>query len=295
LSAAHPPAPALKPGAALGRVLIVGGDGLIGRALAGDLAARGWRVRATTRRAGPGPALDLATPFDAAAVTEGVDALVLSAAVTGRAACERDPAGAHRVNVEAPVALARPVLARGGQVVFLSTHIVLGGDRPFLPPDAPHAPVDVYSRQKAEAEAWLAELPGAAEGLSIVRLTKVLDWSSGVLAGWRATLAAGQTIEAYTDLVLAPVTAGHVVAALARLLQDRVCGVVHLSGAEEISFADLAFALAGPLGWPHGSIRPMAGRPVNPLAAASPRHASLAAERPESLDAVLRELTRGVQ
>jgi len=85
LSAAHPPAPALKPGAALGRVLIVGGDGLIGRALAGDLAARGWRVRATTRRAGPGPALDLATPFDAAAVTEGVDALVLSAAVTGRA------------------------------------------------------------------------------------------------------------------------------------------------------------------------------------------------------------------
>ena len=134
-------------------VLVIGGDGLIGRALVPALGGDGHRVTATSNRT-PLPEgavkLDLANADPAA--TEGFDHVVLAAAVVTRAACEADPARAHRINADAPVTLAAPVLARGGQVIFLSTSIVLGGDQPNLPVDAPYAPFDAYSRQKAEAE-----------------------------------------------------------------------------------------------------------------------------------------------
>ena len=96
----------------MARVLIIGGDGLIGRALPAVLAREGHQVDVTSRRSGR--LLDLAAqPLDPG-LADGFDTVVIAAAVTARAACEDDPATAFAVNVQAPVQIAAPVLARGG-------------------------------------------------------------------------------------------------------------------------------------------------------------------------------------
>lgn len=275
----------------MSRVLVVGGDGQIGRALVPVLKRAGHDVVATSRRR-----RWQVTRLDLAGwqgdLTAGFDGIVILAAVTGRAACAEDPDAAAAVNVAAPVRLAGPVLDRGGQVVFLSTHIVLGGDAPRLGTDAPYAPCDIYSEQKAEAERRLLALPGAAEGLAILRPTKVLDRSGGTVAGWLRQIRARQGFDAYTDLMMAPVETAHVCARIAALVADRAAGIHHVSGWPEISFADFAVRLGAALGWNQALIRRRAGRPVNPVAAASPPHASLDCPDPVPTDAVVQALVR---
>lgn len=275
----------------MSRVLVVGADGQTGKALVPALRRAGHSVVATSRRRRwRATRLDLAGWQDDPTV--GFDSVIIAAAVTGRAACAEHPDAAAAVNVAAPVRLAGPVLARGGQVVFLSTHIVLGGDAPRLGTGAPYAPCDVYSGQKAEAERQLLALPGAAEGLAILRPTKVLDRSAGIVEGWIKAIRRRAPIETYTDLLMAPVHTSHVCARIAGLVTGKGAGIHHVSGWPEISFADFALRLGAALGWNPALIRRRAGRPVNPIAAATPPHASLDCAEPVPTDAVVKALKR---
>ena len=268
------------------RVLIVGGDSMIGARVGAILAAQGHQVSMTSRRPGAGLAFDLADADPETLPLGDTDCLILAAAVASRAACEQDPAGTAQVNVLAPVRLAKPVLARGGQVVFLSTHAVLGGASPFLAPDAPFDPPDAYSTQKADAERALRALGGA---LTIVRPTKILAARSGLIAAWSQNIAAGQQIDVFTDLHMAPASLEHA----SRQIADAVTttpSVLHISGAAEISYADFAQHLAQRFGWRADLIHAIAGRPINPIAAMTPPHASLAADVPQTLDDLLADL-----
>lgn len=265
------------------KVLIVGGDGTVGRQLPGPLRATGCDVTTTSRQPGAAMPLNLATGWqgDPGHV---FGAMVIAAAITRRDTCDSDPDLARKVNVDAPVRLAAPMLARGGHVVFLSTHIVLGGARPFLPVDAPYAPCDTYSAQKAQAEQALSALPGAATGLTILRLTKVVSTDSGDrFHAWDAAIRAGQPITPFKDLVLAPIMAGYAAEQVADIIRTRRLGTVHLSGAAEHSYAEIALTLAPTMGWDTSLIHPVAGRAGNPIAAATPPHASLASHAPQRL------------
>src|SRR5690242_1400182 len=94
------PMPPLLPSSRRMRVLVVGADGEIGRALAAHLAAAGAAVAGTTRRR-PGAAragrqfLDLAADPEDWQPLPAVDAAVICAAVARVADCERDPDGAR--------------------------------------------------------------------------------------------------------------------------------------------------------------------------------------------------------
>jgi len=274
-------------------VLIVGGDSLIGSILARTLATAGHDIVVTSRRcSGPGNAVHLDLTAPDPAVTNGFDTVVLCAAITARRDCEADPDLARKTNVDAPVVLAKPVLERGGQLVFMSTSIVLGGDKPYLPHDAPYAPFDHYSRHKAEAERQLRVLANRSDSgqLVILRMAKVVDTSTGVVADWVRAAKKGIPITPYTDLVNAPVTSSHLANFVAQLIDARASGIHHVSG-EEHSYAEIAHRLARHLGWPNHLVKPIEGRPNNPIAARNPPHASLLSDAPQSLDDVVLELT----
>ncbi|MEM7744401.1 MAG: sugar nucleotide-binding protein [Pseudomonadota bacterium] len=276
----------------MSRVLVVGGDGLIGRDLIPALRGAGHDAVGTSyRQPLPDGAVNLDLTVPEPDISDGFDAIVIAAAVVLRQDCEADPDRARLVNVDAPLALAAPVLARGGQVIFLSTSIVLGGDRPHLPVDAPYAPFDVYSRLKAEAEQRLRTLPGADHGLAVLRLAKVLDASYGVIAAWAKAAEDGRPITPFTDLVTAPMTVGHVVGKITAMIDARTTGIHHLSGIEH-TYAEIAKRLGAELGWPDALIQPQEGRQNNPIAAQNPPHASLEAERPMLLDEVIGALVK---
>src|SRR5262245_57753839 len=128
-------------GGKAGPVLVIGGDGQIGRALVAGLAARGLTAIGTTRhheRAGPGrPYLDRADDLDAWRPPGPIGAAVLAAAVTRLDACEREPEATARVNVGANLALADRLAASGAYVIFLSSNQVFDGTRAHRRADEP--------------------------------------------------------------------------------------------------------------------------------------------------------------
>lgn len=134
------------------RVLIIGGTGRIGAATVAAAEERGHTVVFTSRDGSAGGfAFDLRDP--ASAHPEGADCAINCAAVTKAFDCERDPATAWRVNVDAPMALAR----RFPRFVQLSSDAV------------EFALATTYGRHKAFMEMGLA---GMANVLTI-RLPRI--------------------------------------------------------------------------------------------------------------------------
>lgn len=276
--------------------LVVGGDGLIGRALARRLEADGRAVLATTRRrgcAGPlRPHLELAQDPSGWTPPRPVSVAFLLAAAANQLSCCADPAASRRINVDHTAALARRLIALGAFVVFTSTNLVFDGEAPRYPVCAEPHPTGEYGRQKAEAERALLAL---GPQVAVVRLTKVLAAEMPLIGGWVESFKAGRPVEAFTDLICAPMPVGFVAEALARIGAARKGGVYHLSGADEVSYADLARSLARRLGVDSALVRPTTSAAAGVKLQALPRHSSLDANDvaetfalpPPHLDAVI--------
>ena len=231
------------------RILIVGGDSLVGGELARRLSAAGHEVIATTRRrgeAGAGrPLFDLTAAADAVPALPAADAVVLAAAVARLGDCESDPAGTRRINVDGTLAVARAMAGRGAQVVFLSSDKVFDGRVPHRRRDDPVCPLTEYGRQKAAGEAGVLAL---GPGHAVLRLSKVLAPQLALIAGWLADLGAGRPVTPFSDLYLAPVMPALIAEVVGAIVAERAGGLFHCTGAEDRSYLALARALAVHLG-----------------------------------------------
>ncbi len=223
-------------------LLLIGGDSLIGSALVDGAASHAIPVFATSRRRGSGLLpLDLASFPEQWTPPEATRVAIICGAMTSIKDCELDPGLSSRVNVGSPVAIARAVQEAGGAVVFLSTNLVFGGKTDAPSWDAPLSPATLYGQQKAEAEAAiLATGPRAA----IVRLTKVVHPGMALFSGWVRALLQGQIVEPFEDMLFSPVALEEVTGCLLRLATDFEPGIFHLSGDQDISYAQAARWLA---------------------------------------------------
>ena len=259
--------------------LVVGGDGLIGRALVARAKGEGRAVLATTRRckeAGPSrPFLELAQDPASWSLPGPVSVAFLLAAAANQASCCADPAVSRRINVDHTVALAQRLVGQGAFVVFTSTNLVFDGELAGYPTCASPSPTSEYGRQKAEAERQLQAL---GNSVAVVRLTKVLSADMPLIGGWVENLRNGKPIEAFTDLVCAPMPVGFVVEALMRIGAAGRGGLFHLSGADEVTYADLARSLARRLGAERDLVRPVTSAEAGIKLQAIPKHSSLDAE-----------------
>ena len=258
------------------RVLVVGGDSLIGGALEAALRADGVPTDATTRRpaaAGAGrPLLDLERPDWPADLGRRYSTAFLCAAVARLDACHADPERSERVNVTNLVRLARDLTSGGCRVLFLSTNQVFGGTDPFPTAATPVSPTSVYGRQKAAAEAALLSLAEGGAAPCILRLSKVVQPGMPLFAGWIDALRQGRMVRAASDMSLAPVPLRLVVATLRRLGERRAAGIHQLSSATEISYADAALHLAERLGVDPALVQPVLTLEAGFLKEQPPRH-----------------------
>jgi len=243
------------------RHLIVGGDGLIGRAIF-DLLKRTGEVHVTTRRPAAGGAafaLDLAAPECSVERVPGLAQFLdgrplvvyITAGISGYDQCENDPAATRQVNVVNLVRIAHELLRHGAFVVFPSSTAVFSGTRSSTSEhDAPD-PISEYGRQKAEAEGELRALSAGAApggGVAIVRLTKVVARGSGRISAWIDNLRAGASVEAARDLRFSPISLAYTAKSLVEIGMLRQSGTYHLSGAGDMAYLEFACLLAERLG-----------------------------------------------
>jgi dTDP-4-dehydrorhamnose reductase len=238
------------------RCLIIGADGSFGGALSRSLQSLGHEVIATTRRpdrAGEHLLLDLAEPLPP---LPQADVAVICAAMARLDECRRYPELAHRVNVEAPLELARTLTRAGTRVILLSSSAVLGCLTPYLEESTRPAPRSVYARLKAEAEKRLLELGPL---VSVLRLTKVVKPNAGLLSEWIARLGEGRKVSAFDDCRLSPLTVELAVEAITGLIERGEGGIYHASGATDVSYAAAAAFIAERLGRAADLVEPVHG------------------------------------
>lgn len=262
-----------------GTALVAGAGGRIGRALVQKLCGTGTAVTVTRQHPTDTPgalALDLAGDTAGWPTLPPVQVAYLCAAVSSLAACKTAPAVTAQVNVHGTVALAEVLVRQGTFVVFLSTDLVYDGTRPCRRSEEPVCPQTEYGRQKADAEARLATL---GDAVAVVRLAKVLEPTVELLRGWIDALRRREAVRPFSDVALAPIPLALAVDALTGVGRRRLPGIVQVSGAEDVTYADVAHCLAYRLRASHDLVRPMrscdAGIPLE----AAPVYATLDTSR----------------
>ena len=244
-----------------GKILVIGGDSLLGGSLVTAWRGRGMEALATTRR----PAqlaqvctglmlFDLESDIRTFTIPASCSAAVLCAGMTSQEFCRREPARSRRVNVKQTARLAAALVSAGCFVVFISSSQVYDGSQPRRRSDEPVSPKTEYGRQKAEAEAAILSL---GDRSAVVRLTKVFHPNLPILKSWREKLRAGETINPYFDYLCAPILLNDAVRVMQWVAEKEQGGVWQVSSPGDIPYASIAARLAKREGFDPSLVRPV--------------------------------------
>ena len=244
------------------KVAVIGASGLLGRALADELAQQeDWQLVSTGfRRAGPsGVALDIR---DAEAVRQFVrheapDAIVIAAAERRPDVCEHDPALARALNVDAVRSVGEAVRQIGAWVLSISTDYVFDGAHPPYRYDAQPSPLNAYGRSKLDGERALTETTDLGCVLRLPLLYgPIVDWAESAVTSLVPAIAASAS--ASPDAKAAVMDAWAIryptftpdVAYVIRQMVERhargeaIRGIVQWSGDEPMTKYEIAIRLA---------------------------------------------------
>jgi len=258
------------------QVMLTGGTGFLGSAIARALVAEGHAVRALIRPGTPRQVLDgvpvTACPGDLGDPNAIAVAMAGCAAVIHCAADYRiwvpDPARMHAVNVTGTEAVMRAALAAGcRRVVHVSSVATLKprADGPAEETDAarPEAAIGPYKRSKTEAERLVERLVREA-GLPAVIVnpsTPIGPRDRRPTPTGRVILEAAQgRLPAYVDTGLNLVHVDDVAASCVAALHRGAVGERHILGGQDVPLGELLGEIAHRYGR-----RPPIRLPIAPL------------------------------
>src|SRR5262249_12593143 len=161
-------------------ILVTGAGGLLGANLVAELVRRGLNVTGTSARWLPrfgGAGLvfcDLTSSEACRSLIENCRpaTIIHCAALTNVDACEADPEGAWRLNVETSKYLAMLAVEQRAQFVHISTDSVFDGERGCYAEEDAAGPLNTYARTKLQGEIAVQK---ASPG-SLVLRTNIYGW-----------------------------------------------------------------------------------------------------------------------
>ncbi|WP_213761866.1 SDR family oxidoreductase [Caballeronia sp. dw_19] len=241
------------------KVALIGASGLLGRAVANELAAiTRWQVVRTAFRHGDTSTITLDIR-DERAVREFIadqapDAIVVAAAERRPDVCENDPVLARALNVEALGFIASAVQETGSWVLSISTDYVFDGTRPpYQPDDAPN-PLNAYGRSKLDGEQTLLRSSAQSCVLRLPLLYgPVIDWGESAVTSLMPAIVESSrgpepaVMDAWATRY--PTFTPDVAVVIRQLLErheigESVTGVMHWSGDEPMTKFDIAQRIA---------------------------------------------------
>lgn len=229
------------------QILVTGGQGQLGRALAGVYRARGTTVAA------PGHAeLDVTDPVSLRlAIDRIAPALIIhAAAATDVDRCEREPVWAALLNTEGTRNIALLAGERDIPLVYISTNYVFDGRKApgeTYAEDDPTGPLSVYGQTKLSGEEEVRRLAARA---MIVRTAQVYAARGRKFVQTMLGLAdcGKTTVGGVADQWGQPTYAVDLAAAIADLADTGAWGTYHLTNSGSCTWAEWAieiFRLSG--------------------------------------------------
>jgi dTDP-4-dehydrorhamnose reductase len=242
------------------RVAVIGASGLVGRAVMRELSGcAGWLVVGTAHRRADGrnAALDIrdAAAIDAFIAHCAPDAIVIAAAERRPDVCERDPAHARALNVDAVRTIASAAQRRRTWVLSISTDYVFDGTRPPYRIDDAPCPLNAYGRSKLEGERALEQATDLGCVLRLPLLFgHIVDWRESAVTSLAPAVAASAAPNAPAAVMDAwairyPTFTGDVAYVIRQMLErhaagEALCGIAHWSGAEPMAKFEIATRIA---------------------------------------------------
>jgi dTDP-4-dehydrorhamnose reductase len=241
------------------KVALIGASGLLGRAVANELATiTRWQVVRTAFRHGDSSTITLDIR-DEGAVLEFItdhapDAVVVAAAERRPDVCENEPALARALNVDSLGFIASAAQEIGSWILSISTDYVFDGTRPpYQPDDAPN-PLNAYGRSKLDGERALLQSGARSCVLRLPLLYgPVIDWGESAVTSLTPAIveSAREVAPAVMDAWATryPTFTPDVAVVIRQLLErheigESVTGVMHWSGDEPMTKFDIAQQIA---------------------------------------------------
>ncbi|MEJ6390429.1 dTDP-4-dehydrorhamnose reductase [Gymnodinialimonas ulvae] len=251
---------------------------------------------------------DLTDPLKCAALiaASDADAVINAAAYTAVDKAEEEEALAHKVNAEAPTAMAQTCAAKGIPFVHISTDYVFegSGTTPWQPDDAT-GPLGAYGRTKMAGEEGVRNAAGPH---AILRTSWVFSAHGANFVKTMLRLGADRDrLTIVADQIGGPTPARDIAQAcvtIAKALVDdpATSGTYHFSGAPDVSWADFARAIFVRAGLkcqvediPTSAYPTPAKRPPNSRMDCATTEATFEVPRPDwraGLDAVMHDLSQ---
>lgn len=266
-----------------GKILVIGGTGLVGNALLRAWAAQGAQVAAATYHCHASGGFlqldmqdrdrvkDLLTSHQPAVVA-------VPAANPYVDYCELHPEETRRVNVDGTLNVARACREIGARMIFYSSDYVFDGLKGSYTEEDVPCPINEYGRQKAEAERGVL----AADPRNLViRTSGAYGWQwepKNFVLQVRNNLAEGRPMRVADGLRYNPTYVENLAEITAALVAAGADGIFHVVGAEAILRDEFARRAARAFGLDASLIRTVpAGEFKSPTA--RPKQSSLITEK----------------
>jgi dTDP-4-dehydrorhamnose reductase len=211
-----------------------------------------------------------------------IDAIIHAAAVSSLQACEKNPDYAYRNNVVIPTLLADYARERGIPFVFLSSDQVFDGKTGLYAHDDYPTPVNLYGKQKLEAEKRILTLYPKAAVLRLPLLYGYTHRRQNFIWEWSKKMQHGEKVHAFTDEFRTPISGEDAAKGIYLLLEKKCKGVWHLGGTERLSRYEMALLLAKSLGFKSKLVKGVSLSEVD-LPVARPADVSLISARSYSM------------
>jgi dTDP-4-dehydrorhamnose reductase len=102
-------------------------------------------------------------------------------------------------------------------------------------------PATEYGRQKADAERLLLKIN---KPVSVVRLSKIITPGMPLFGNWIDSLKNNIPVHPFSDLKFSPIPLKWVIDILATVAEQKIAGILQLSGNDELTYAQAAMHIA---------------------------------------------------
>ncbi len=236
------------------RVLITGGNGLLGRSIIScnenrfELLVTGkqkFLSNGNDNRYSPLDILD-SNQCDKVFSKFKPDYVIHAAAMTHVDKCEEDPDTCNSVNVDGTNNILKTCEKYGSHLIFISTDFIFDGKNGSYSENSKPNPLSIYGMSKWNAEKLIRT---STIDSSIVRTSLVMGYfedliTSNIILWAREKLSKGQEISIVNDQIRTPTWSMDLAEGCFLLIENRALGIYNISGSEKFRISELIMRVA---------------------------------------------------